>query len=125
MRVGKRANRIEIWKRGTTADSFGETSGETLWKTVWGDIVAERGAELTIAGEREVQTYAYASFDYLDLCEGRWPGKFAMDQSLGAMRLVDVTEGSPGVSYDIDAIKPDYIHRRDVVLRLVQKSGGN
>lgn len=119
MRTGKRACRIELYRRGTTTDRFGDQSGETLWRTLWGDITAERGTELTVQGEREMQTYPWVSFDYLDLSEGK-PPRLLDPQVLGAMRLVH-----DGVSYDIDSIRVDYIHKRDVVVRLTQKSGGN
>lgn len=119
MRVGKRSCRVDLYRRGTVTDSFGDQSGETLWRTLYGDMVAERGAELAVAGERDVQTYLWVSFDYLDLCEGN-PPVLVHPQTLASMRLEHAD-----VSYDVDSIKPDYVTRREVVIRLVQKSGGN
>lgn len=119
MRTGKRACPVEFWKKGLITDAFGDQTGEVLWRTLWGDMTAERGTELTISGERDVQTYLWVSFDYLDLCEGT-PPRMVSPQALASMRLVH-----DGHDFDVDSIKPDYITRRDVVIRLVQKTSGN
>ena len=119
MRTGKRSCRIQLYRRGQTEDAFGDRSGQVLWREVWGDIVAERGTELTVTGERDVQTYPWVSIDYLDLCEGK-PPKLLAPQDLASMILIH-----DDVQYDVDALKVDYITKREVILRLVQKSGGN
>lgn len=119
MRAGRRRCLVTFFERTGALDSYHYPVGEVLWKTLWGDMMPERGAELEIAGGRDIQTYLWVSFDYLDLCEGVTP-KLPPPQRLGAMRVE-----YEGDSFDIDAIKADMVNRRDVVLRLVQKSGGN
>lgn len=119
MRAGKRRCLCNFYKRIDAPDSYRYPTGDFFWRAIYGDMMPERGAELTIAGGRDIQTYLWVSFDYLDLCEGTTPA-LPKSQVLASMRIE-----FEGESYDIDAIKADMINKRDVVLRLVGKSGGN
>ena len=117
-RNGKRSCLIEFFEGATDADETGFPTGGALWKAIWGDITAERGSETVMASQRTVENYCWVSVDYLELCEGATPALIAQ-QRLGAMRLVH-----HGRTFDVDSIKADYITKRDVVLRLVERVSG-
>ncbi|MCT4492716.1 phage head completion protein [Bosea minatitlanensis] len=117
-RNGRRSCLIQFYEGADTPDESGFPGGGTLWKTIWGDIVAERGSETTMADQRTIENYGWASVDYLELCEGAPPALIGT-QRLGAMRLVH-----EGRSYDVDSIKADHVTKRDVVLRLVERASG-